>query len=78
MKVAIDAQILPGVTGGIAVAVKSLLQGLGQLEGPEEYVVVIDSEEQRAWLAPFLGAQHHLVMRPRPGHTDPAVVVANR
>jgi glycosyltransferase involved in cell wall biosynthesis len=69
MKVAIDAQILPGVTGGIAVAVKSLLQGLGQLEGPEKYVVVIDSEEQRAWLAPFLGTNHRLVMRPRPQPT---------
>jgi glycosyltransferase involved in cell wall biosynthesis len=66
MKVAIDAQILPGVTGGIAVAVKSLLQGLGQLEGPEQYVVVVDSDEQQAWLTPFLAPNQRLVMRPRP------------
>ena len=66
MKVLIDPQILPGVTGGIAVAVQSLLQGLGQLEGPEEYCVIVDSDEQRSWLAPFLGGQQRLVLRPRP------------
>lgn len=67
MKVAIDAQILPGVTGGVAVAVKSLVYGLGQLaDGPEEYTLVVDSEEQRAWLAPVLAPNQRVVMRPRP------------
>lgn len=67
MKVVIDPQILPGVTGGIAVAVKSLLQGLGQLDdGREEYAVVVDSEEQRTWLEPALAPNQRMVMRPRP------------
>ena len=36
MKVAIDVPVLPGVTGGVAVAVQSLLQGLGQLNDGDE------------------------------------------
>jgi glycosyltransferase involved in cell wall biosynthesis len=62
MKVAIDARILPGTAGGVAVAVKSLVQGLGQLaDGHDEYVIVVASEEQRAWLAPVIGSNQRLV-----------------
>jgi glycosyltransferase involved in cell wall biosynthesis len=66
MKVAVDAQIEAGVTGGIAVAIKSLVQGLGQLaDGAEEYTIVVASEEQQAWLAPVLAPNERVVMRPR-------------
>jgi glycosyltransferase involved in cell wall biosynthesis len=73
MKVAIDPQIPPGGMGGIAVAVTSLVQGLAQLvDGPEEYALVVDSEDQRAWLSPFLGPNQSVVMRPqqKPGLAD--------
>lgn len=66
MKVAIDARVLPGVTGGVAVAVKSLVWGLGQLvDGDEEYIVIVDGDEQRRWLAPMLGPNQRLAMWPR-------------
>jgi glycosyltransferase involved in cell wall biosynthesis len=69
MKVAIDARILPGVAGGVAVAVKSLLQGLGQLvDGDEEYVVIVHGEEQQAWVASFLGPNQRAVLFGRPQH----------
>jgi len=70
MKVAIDARILPGVTGGVAVAVKSLLQGLGQLgDGDDQYVVVLDGDEQHAWASSFLGPNQRIAMWPQPRHT---------
>ena len=77
LKVAIDARILPGVSGGVAVAVKSLLQGLSQLiDGDEEYVVVVNGEEQQAWLAPVLGPNQRVVPfhRPRAGGVRGAVM----
>jgi glycosyltransferase involved in cell wall biosynthesis len=69
MRVAIDARIVPGVTGGVAVAVKSLLQGLGQLEdGDEAYTIIVDSAEQEAWFASFLSPNQRLVRPPRLVH----------
>jgi glycosyltransferase involved in cell wall biosynthesis len=69
MKVAIDVRMELGLAGGVAIAVKSLLQGLGQLpDGDEEYTVVVDGEEQGAWCAPFLGPNQRVVMWPRPVH----------
>ena len=65
MKVAIDVPVLPGVTGGVAVAVQSLLQGLGQLnDGDEEYVVIAHGDEQEAWVASFLGPNQRIVRFP--------------
>ena len=69
MRVAIDARIVPGVTGGVAVAVMSLLQGLGQLgDGDESYTIIVDSAEQEAWFASFLGPNQRLVRPPHPVH----------
>jgi len=52
MKVAIDARILPGVTGGVAVAVKTLVQGLGQLvDSDEQYTIIVDRVEQQEWIS---------------------------
>lgn len=56
LKIAIDVQILPGLNGGVASAVKSLIHTLGELaDGDEQYTIVITNEEQREWLSPFLG-----------------------
>jgi glycosyltransferase involved in cell wall biosynthesis len=69
LKVAIDARTLPGLTGGVAVAVKSLLQGLGQLvDGDEEYTVIVQGEEQRAWVSSFLGPNQRIVLFQQPQH----------
>lgn len=69
LKVAIDARILPGVSGGVAVAVKSLLQGLGRLpDGDEEYVIITHSDEQYAWVSSFLGPNQRIVRFSRPAH----------
>lgn len=61
MKVAIDVPVLPGVTGGVAISIRSLLQGLGRLDGKEEYLVVAHGEEQAAWVDSLLGPNQRLV-----------------
>ena len=69
MKVAIDARILPGVTGGVAVAVKTLLQGLGELlDSDEQYTIIVDRAEQQAWITSFLGPNQRVVLSPKPVH----------
>lgn len=66
MKVVIDARIEPGLAGGVATAVQSLIQGLGALtDGDEEYVIIADGEKQRAWLAPLLSGNQRLAIWPR-------------
>ncbi|MDN5941363.1 MAG: glycosyltransferase family 4 protein [Nitrospira sp.] len=56
LKIAIDVEILPGINGGVASAVKILIHTLGELaDGDEQYTIVIANEEQRKWLSPYLG-----------------------
>ena len=65
MKIAIDVQIEPGPAGGTAPALHSLISALGALtDGPEEYVIVVGSDEQIEWLRP-LSANQRFVMRPK-------------
>lgn len=64
LSVAIDVRALPGVSGGIAQAVGSLVQALGKLtDGQERYVIVADSAKQRDWLQPLIGSNQQLVLR---------------
>jgi glycosyltransferase involved in cell wall biosynthesis len=66
-KIAIDARVIPGRGAGVATAVKSLIQGLGELDdGTEEYRIVVATEEQRAWLKPVLGANQQVIIKPKP------------
>jgi glycosyltransferase involved in cell wall biosynthesis len=64
-RIAIDVRALPGVSGGIAQAVGSLVHALGQLtDGAERYVIVADSPKQMDWLEPLVGPNQQLVLRP--------------
>lgn len=63
MKVAIDARVEPGISGGVAPFVRNLVYSLGRLtDGNEEYVIVVASRKQRAWLEPFLGPNQRLLV----------------
>jgi glycosyltransferase involved in cell wall biosynthesis len=67
LRVAIDVRVSPGRSGGIATAVGRLVHALGELsDGPEQYTIVVGSEEQLTWLRPSVGPNQQLVMRPRP------------
>ncbi len=71
MKVAIDARVEPGISGGVASFAKSLVCALGQLsDGDEQYVVVVASRQQQAWMEPCLGPNQRLLVHcpvPDPG-----------
>ena len=65
MKVALDVRVRPGVAGGVATAVRSLVGALAHLEdGPETYTNVVGSQEQADWLAP-LNSRQRVVLRPQ-------------
>ncbi len=66
LRVAIDAQTTPGVTGGVAIAVRSLVRALGQLtDGPESYTIILETREQWDWLKPYLGPNQSIALRAR-------------
>ncbi len=63
LQVAIDAQTAPGLAGGVAIAVRSLIHALGTLDGPERYRIVVETGEQWDWLRPYLGSNQTLVQK---------------
>jgi glycosyltransferase involved in cell wall biosynthesis len=64
VKVGIDIRVRPGLAGGVATAVRSLVSALGEQEdGPEQYTMIVGSNEQVEWLSP-LAANQRFVMRP--------------
>jgi glycosyltransferase involved in cell wall biosynthesis len=68
MRVAIDAQVMPGsAAGGVVSVLIGLTSALGALDGPEEYAI-IGPWEQPDWLEPYLGPSQHVVAGPRPPH----------
>ncbi len=63
MRVGIIVDVEPGIHGGVAIAVKSLIRALGGLEGPETFVLIINNQAQADWLSP-LAANQVFAMRP--------------
>jgi glycosyltransferase involved in cell wall biosynthesis len=64
LKVAIEPQVTPGVDGGIAQFVMSLIKGLGRLhDGDETQTIIVRSQEQIDWLKPYLGPNQVFVLR---------------
>lgn len=65
MKVAIDAQIMPGTSGGVAPFIANLIRALGQLcDGSEAYTIIVRSPQQADWLKPFLGPNQYVAIKP--------------
>jgi len=65
LRIAINAQLNPsGGAGGIQTVLIGLVHTLGQLDGPEEYVL-ITPWEQPNWLKPYLGKNQSVVRGPK-------------
>ncbi len=65
LKIAIDARITPGKSGGVGQALVSLVEGLGSLtDGEEVYDVVVRSAEQAEWWRPYMAANQRVVVMP--------------
>jgi len=70
LKVGIIVDVEPGIHGGIATALRSLITALGKLEGPETYVLIVESQTQIDWLSPLAPNQ---MFELRPALTEGAV-----
>ena len=70
MRVGIIVDVEPGIHGGIATALRSLITALGKLEGPETYVLIVESQTQIDWLSPLASNQ---MFELRPALTESAV-----
>lgn len=64
LRVAINAQIQQSSgSGGVESVLLGLLNALGKLDGPEEYIVIGPRQNPR-WLEPYLGPNQHVVTLP--------------
>ena len=70
MKVGIIVDVEPGIHGGIATALSTLIATLGKLEGPETYVLIVDNQRQIDWLSPLAPNQR---FEPRPAFHESAL-----
>ncbi|WP_428939603.1 glycosyltransferase family 4 protein [Fontivita pretiosa] len=63
IRVAIEINVLPGVAGGIVQSTVGLVRSLGQLDGPERYLLIAERNEQRDWIQPYCGANQQVRTR---------------
>ena len=65
LRIAINAQLNPTAgAGGIQTVLVGLVHALGQLDGPEQYVLIAPWEEPD-WLKPYLGNNQSIVRGPK-------------
>lgn len=62
--VCLDARLRPGMSGGVESVIIGLAASLGQLEGPEKYLFMVE-EYWAHWLDPYLGENSAAVVEPR-------------
>ena len=63
--IAIDINVEPGIAGGIAQSTQGLVSSLGQLDGPEQYLVLVRTPKQAEWIGTYCGQGQKIVMIPR-------------
>ncbi len=74
LKVAINAQLLPGGSaGGVGQFIIGLVHALGQLGDASEEYIIIGPWQEPDWLEPYLGPNQQIVPGPRPqlGRMEP-------
>ena len=68
LRIAVDAQILPGQEGGIEQVILGLVHGFTQLQKyPEEYVFIGHWQDPE-WLSSVIGPNQRIVSGPRPAN----------
>jgi glycosyltransferase involved in cell wall biosynthesis len=67
MRIGIDVGVEPGIYGGVATALGSLISALGELtDGPEEYLVIAHPHISTDWLRPLMGPNQRFAVLPTP------------
>ena len=65
IRITIDINVMPGIAGGIAQSTQGLVSSLGQLDGPEQYVLTVRTPQQAEWIAKYRGPRQKIVKIPR-------------
>ena len=63
IRIAINIDVLPGEAGGTAQSTQGLVNSLGQLDGPEQFVLCAQTPEQAEWIAKHRGPNQKIVVR---------------
>ena len=63
IRIAINIDVLPGEAGGTAQSTQGLVNSLGQLDGPEQFVLCAQTPEQAEWIAKHRGPNEKIVVR---------------
>jgi glycosyltransferase involved in cell wall biosynthesis len=71
VQIAIHIDVAPGVAGGTAQSTQWLVSSLGQLDGPERYILATRTRQQAEWIREHCGSNQTVVMARRisPGRT---------
>ena len=65
IRIAISISVTPGVSGGIAQSTQGLVSSLGQLDGPEEYVLIANTPDQADWIRQYRGPGQQILIKPK-------------
>ncbi len=63
IRIAIHIDVTPGIAGGTAQSTQGLVSSLGQLDGPEEYLLAAQTPEQGEWIDQYRGPNQEVVVR---------------
>ena len=64
VRVAIDAQLVPGPGTGVVQVLAGLIQSLGALEGTDDEYVIVTSAEAPEWPSKYLGSNQRIFVAP--------------
>lgn len=74
----IEIDFTPGLVGGIAQSTQGLVSSLGLLDGPEQYVIATETNDQTDWIRPYCGPNQKVVMRPKDWRKEEEVCVRGK
>ena len=68
IQIAIHIDVTPGIAGGTAQSTQGLVSSLGQLDGPERYLLAVQSPQQAEWIDQYRGPNQKVVVRSSKRH----------
>ena len=63
IRIAMHISVSPGEAGGTAQSTQGLVSSLGQLEGPEQYVLSAETPQKAEWIGRYCGPNQQVVIR---------------
>jgi glycosyltransferase involved in cell wall biosynthesis len=66
--IAIHIDVAPGIAGGTAQSTQGLVSSLGQLDGPEQYLLSVQTSQQAEWIDQYRGPNQKVVVRDSKRH----------